>query len=90
MIACRLLQRPEAVGTALCIGSSLLFVTGIVQRAPAIFQRLHAESIYRLMQNPRRHARRVFIESLPVLWIALKIRMTPTRKRSHRRAELPR
>jgi hypothetical protein len=32
----------------------------------------------------------VFIESLPVLWIALKIRMTPTRKRSHRRAELPR
>ncbi len=89
MIACRLLQRPDAVGTALCVGSSILFVTGIVQRAPAIFQRLHAESIYRLMQNPRRHARRVLIESLPVLWIALKIRLTPARHRSHKRSDLP-
>jgi N-acetylglucosaminyldiphosphoundecaprenol N-acetyl-beta-D-mannosaminyltransferase len=71
-VACRVLERGGAVGTALCIGSSLLFVTGVVRRAPLIIRRLNAEWAYRLMQNPRRHARRVFVDSLPVLWLALK------------------
>jgi N-acetylglucosaminyldiphosphoundecaprenol N-acetyl-beta-D-mannosaminyltransferase len=66
------MEHGGAVGTALCIGSSLLFVTGVVRRAPLLFRRLNAEWAYRLMQNPRGHARRVFLESLPVLWIALK------------------
>jgi N-acetylglucosaminyldiphosphoundecaprenol N-acetyl-beta-D-mannosaminyltransferase len=73
VVACRLLERGGAIGTALCIGSSLLFVTDVVQRAPRIFRRLNAEWAYRLMQNPRGHARRVFIDSLPVLWLALKV-----------------
>ena len=72
VVACRALERGGAVGTALCIGSSLLFVTGVVPRAPLIFRTLNAEWAYRLMQNPRRHARRVFVDSLPVLWLALK------------------
>jgi N-acetylglucosaminyldiphosphoundecaprenol N-acetyl-beta-D-mannosaminyltransferase len=72
VVACRVLERGDAVGTALCIGSSLLFVTGVVRRAPLIIRRLNAEWAYRLMQNPRRHARRVFLDSLPVLWLALK------------------
>ncbi|HTI84899.1 MAG TPA: WecB/TagA/CpsF family glycosyltransferase [Acetobacteraceae bacterium] len=72
VVACRVLERGGAVGTALCIGSSLLFVTGVVRRAPLIIRRLNAEWAYRLMQNPRRHARRVFVDSLPVLWLALK------------------
>ncbi len=72
VVACRVLERGGAVGTALCVGSSLLFVTGVVRRAPMIIRRLNAEWAYRLMQNPRRHARRVFVDSLPVLWLALK------------------
>ena len=72
VVACRVLERGGAVGTALCIGSSLLFVTGVVQRAPLVFRRWNAEWAYRLMQNPRRHARRVFVDSFPVLWLALK------------------
>jgi N-acetylglucosaminyldiphosphoundecaprenol N-acetyl-beta-D-mannosaminyltransferase len=82
IIACRVLERGGATGTALCIGSSLLFVTGVVQRAPLMFRRLNAEWLYRLMQNPRRHARRVFVDSLPVLWIALKARCTGTHQRA--------
>jgi exopolysaccharide biosynthesis WecB/TagA/CpsF family protein len=89
VVACHVLRRGGAVGTGLCVGSSLHFVTGVVRRAPAIFQRLHAEAAYRLMQNPRRHARRVFVESLPVLWIALRTRLTPARRRTHVRAEIP-
>jgi len=86
-VACRLANRGGTVGTGLCIGSSLHFVTGVVRRAPAAFRRLHAESIYRLMQNPRRHARRVFVESLPVVWIALKARLKSHDPNAHRRRE---
>jgi N-acetylglucosaminyldiphosphoundecaprenol N-acetyl-beta-D-mannosaminyltransferase len=46
-----------------------------------MFRRLNAEWLYRLMQNPRRHARRVFVDSLPVLWIALKARYTGMHQR---------
>jgi N-acetylglucosaminyldiphosphoundecaprenol N-acetyl-beta-D-mannosaminyltransferase len=74
-VACRVLDRGGAVGVGLCVGSSLHFLTGVVRRAPAVFRTLHAEALYRLMQSPRRHARRVFLESLPVLWIALRARM---------------
>lgn len=83
VVACRLLDRGGAIGTALCIGSSLLFVTGVVQRAPRIFRSLNAEWAYRLMQNPRGHARRVFVDSLPVLWLALKVYVG----RAHERRE---
>jgi N-acetylglucosaminyldiphosphoundecaprenol N-acetyl-beta-D-mannosaminyltransferase len=85
MVACRTLERGGAVGTALCIGSSLHFVTGVVRRAPEIFQRAHLEWAYRLAQNPRRHLRRVFVESLPVLWIAWTYRVTPSLASHQRR-----
>jgi exopolysaccharide biosynthesis WecB/TagA/CpsF family protein len=88
-VARHVLQRGGAVGTALCIGSSLHFVTGVVRRAPMIFQRLHAEALYRMMQNPRRHARRVFVESVPVLWIALKYRFNPRLYRTQERLGQP-
>jgi exopolysaccharide biosynthesis WecB/TagA/CpsF family protein len=85
-VACRVLDRGGATGTALCIGSSLHFVTGVVRRAPMVFRKMHAEALYRLMQNPRRHARRVFVESLPVLSIGLRARIArgddPHRRRS--------
>lgn len=87
-VACCILDRGGAVGTGLCIGSSLHFVTGVVRRAPTIFRRLHAESLYRLMQNPRRHARRVFVELLPVLWIACKARLRSRDPTAHLRRNL--
>lgn len=81
VVACRVLERGGAVGTALCIGSSLLFATGVVRRAPLIIRKLNAEWAYRLIQNPRRHARRVFLDSLPVVWLAIKALF----RRSHER-----
>jgi N-acetylglucosaminyldiphosphoundecaprenol N-acetyl-beta-D-mannosaminyltransferase len=82
-VALRVLARGGATGIGLCVGSSLHFLTGVVKRAPAIVRRLHLEAAYRLLQNPRRHARRVFVESLPILWIALRIRLTSRTHRSH-------
>jgi exopolysaccharide biosynthesis WecB/TagA/CpsF family protein len=84
-IACRVLDRGGATGVGLCIGSSLHFVTDVVRRAPAIMRRLNAEALYRLVRNPRRHARRVFLESVPVLWIALRARLQRGALRPHLR-----
>jgi exopolysaccharide biosynthesis WecB/TagA/CpsF family protein len=86
-VARRLIERGGATGVGLCVGSSLHFVTGVVQRAPAIFRRLGMEWAYRLLQNPRRHARRVFVDSLPVLWIALRTWLTPPSRRPHIRPD---
>ncbi len=61
----------EATGIGLCVGSSLLFITGLVERAPPLFRRLALEWLFRLAQNPRGHARRVFVDSLPLIGIAL-------------------
>lgn len=87
-IARCLMARGGGVGTGLCVGSSLHFATGVVPRAPALFRRANLEWLYRLLQNPKRHARRVFVESFPVLAIAARIRLRPARRRSHRRPDL--
>lgn len=84
-VALRVIARGGATGVGLCVGSSLHFVTGVVKRAPALIRRMHLEAAYRLLQNPRRHAKRVFVESLPVLWIGVRTRLTQAARRSHRR-----
>lgn len=61
----------RATGVGLCVGSSLLFVTGMVERAPPLFRRLALEWLFRLALNPRGHARRVFVDSMPLIGIAL-------------------
>jgi exopolysaccharide biosynthesis WecB/TagA/CpsF family protein len=82
-VALHTMLRGGATGVGLCVGSSLHFLTGVVKRAPASVRRLHLEAAYRLVQNPRRHARRVFVESLPVLWVALRTRFSSSTKQSH-------
>ncbi len=89
ILARRIHDNGQATGTGLCIGSSLLFVTGQVKRAPLIFRRLGLEWLWRLALAPRRHARRVFIESLPLLGLALKARLRPAAGRHDRGASAP-
>lgn len=57
----------KATGIGLCIGSSLLFLTGLTPRAPRWMRRCGLEWLFRLALNPRRHFRRVFVESLPLV-----------------------
>ncbi|MGB0766089.1 MAG: WecB/TagA/CpsF family glycosyltransferase [Phycisphaeraceae bacterium] len=47
------------------IGISLSFLTGDVQRAPLWMQRLGLEWVHRLVQEPRRLAKRYLVDGLP-------------------------
>jgi exopolysaccharide biosynthesis WecB/TagA/CpsF family protein len=53
--------RGKALGLALCIGASINFLTGVERRAPRWVQRLGAEWIFRLSQDPRRLAKRYLV-----------------------------
>lgn len=87
LLACRLRERGRASGIGLCIGSSLHFITGLVPRAPLWMRRLALEWLFRLLRAPRGHARRVFVDSLPFLSIALKQRLMPSRRAGQRPEE---
>ncbi|TSJ62944.1 WecB/TagA/CpsF family glycosyltransferase [Starkeya sp. 3C] len=69
--------RGGATGCGLCVGGALNFATGITRRAPAFVRKAGLEWAHRLVRNPAGHARRVFVDSLPVVWIALKARLNP-------------
>jgi exopolysaccharide biosynthesis WecB/TagA/CpsF family protein len=74
MVGRRTVELGGAVGVGLCVGGSLNFLTGLVQRAPRFWREASLEWLYRLLQNPRRHFGRVFRQSMPVLWIAARVR----------------
>jgi N-acetylglucosaminyldiphosphoundecaprenol N-acetyl-beta-D-mannosaminyltransferase len=75
MLALRLTQMEGVTGVGLCVGSALNFLTGRVRRAPPWVRAACLEWAWRLAQRPRGHFRRVFIESAPILWIAVKERL---------------
>jgi exopolysaccharide biosynthesis WecB/TagA/CpsF family protein len=60
-LAQALKARGIARGLALCIGASLNFITGAEKRAPVWMQKMALEWLYRLLQNPRRLARRYLV-----------------------------
>ncbi len=66
LLAARIAARGLALGTGLCIGSSLHFLTGARQRAPRWMCELGLEWLFRLVQEPRRLWRRVVFDSLPL------------------------
>jgi len=74
ILAHRIAARPGAVGTGLCIGSSLRFLVGLAKRAPKLYRAVGLEWLHRLMENPVGHANRVFVQSLPVLPLMLRAR----------------
>ena len=71
LLAREMADRPDARGTALCIGASIDFLIGTQARAPRIVQRMGAEWAWRLLTNPRRLARRYLVEGpaiFPMIW----------------------
>ena len=47
-------------GVALCVGASILFLTGDEKRAPEWIQKVHLEWFYRMMQKPQVLAKRYY------------------------------
>ncbi|MCR5876631.1 WecB/TagA/CpsF family glycosyltransferase [Phenylobacterium sp. J426] len=74
MIAERVVAHGGASGVGLCVGAALEFLVDLRRRAPPGWRRAGLEWLHRLIANPRGHARRVFIESLPVILVAAQAR----------------
>lgn len=70
-------QKGLAVGTGLCVGNSLNFLTGLSTRAPLAFRRLGVEWLHRLITDPKIQVKRVFVDSMPVLLAAAKAWFNP-------------
>jgi exopolysaccharide biosynthesis WecB/TagA/CpsF family protein len=61
IIAQKLKERGIARGLALCIGASIDFITGKEKRAPHWIQKSGFEWLFRLIQNPKRLAKRYLL-----------------------------
>jgi exopolysaccharide biosynthesis WecB/TagA/CpsF family protein len=72
VLAQRIKQRGLATGAGLCVGASLLFLSGDVERAPDWMQRARLEWLHRLSREPRRLWRRYLIEGPKVFGIAAR------------------
>jgi exopolysaccharide biosynthesis WecB/TagA/CpsF family protein len=70
IIAKKLNDRGVARGLALCVGASVDFLTGIEKRAPRWMQQAGLEWLYRLVQNPRRLAKRYLLRG-PLIFLLL-------------------
>ena len=70
IIAQKLKERGIARGLALCVGAAVNYLTGIERRAPHWMQKLGLEWLFRLVQNPRRMARRYLLRG-PLIFIYL-------------------
>lgn len=67
-------KKANAKGSALCIGASLMFLAGEEKRAPEIFQKLSLEWLFRLLQSPRRLAKRYLVDGFKIIPIILRER----------------
>jgi exopolysaccharide biosynthesis WecB/TagA/CpsF family protein len=70
IIAQSLQERGSARGLALCIGAAVNFLTGDEKRAPLWMQQAGLEWLFRLLQNPRRLAKRYLVRG-PVIFLLL-------------------
>jgi exopolysaccharide biosynthesis WecB/TagA/CpsF family protein len=81
LLAQLLKSRGKARGMALCIGASIDFLTGKETRAPLWMQKIGAEWLFRLLNNPKRLAKRYLVRGprlFLLLWITqLRIRPRP-------------
>ena len=76
LLGAHMVRTGGATGVGLCIGASLMFVTGQMQRAPRILQDMGLEWLHRLLGEPRRMSRRLIDGQLPFLWLAFRARLS--------------
>jgi exopolysaccharide biosynthesis WecB/TagA/CpsF family protein len=81
IVAQKLKERGHARGLALCVGAAINYLTGIERRAPQWMQRTGFEWLFRLLQNPRRMAKRYLVRGPLIflfLWkIEFRVRRSP-------------
>jgi N-acetylglucosaminyldiphosphoundecaprenol N-acetyl-beta-D-mannosaminyltransferase len=86
IIAQKLKERGVARGLALCIGASINFITGVEKRAPPWIRKSGFEWLFRLIQNPKRLAKRYLLRGprifllLPYIKLRLRRPMTVPRE----------
>ncbi len=83
VLAARIVEAGGATGIGLCIGASLLFATGSLKRAPLIWQKLGLEWLFRITQDRRRLAVRLWRAQLPVLGMAAAAWLSGRDPRAH-------
>lgn len=71
-ILAKAIQKAGGTGVALCIGASFLFLSGEEKRAPLFMQKLSLEWLFRLLQSPRRLAKRYLIDGMNIFPLLLK------------------
>jgi exopolysaccharide biosynthesis WecB/TagA/CpsF family protein len=72
LLAQALKARGKARGMGLCIGASINFLTGGERRAPRWMQRMGVEWLYRLLNDPKRLAKRYLVRGprvFSLLWV---------------------
>lgn len=62
------MQVPFAMG----VGGSFDVAAGLVRRAPRWMRQAGLEWLFRFLQEPRRMARRYFIDAVAFVWLLLK------------------
>lgn len=74
LLAYRALVSGRAIGTGLCIGASIDFITGHRRRAPHWMRRLCLEWLHRLISDPRRLWKRYLVTGPRIFGIVLRSR----------------
>lgn len=74
-VLAKALKEKNISSCVLCIGASLLFLSGEEKRAPEIFQDFSLEWLYRLSQSPRRLAKRYLLDGPYIFKLAYKERV---------------
>jgi exopolysaccharide biosynthesis WecB/TagA/CpsF family protein len=70
IIAHKLRERGIARGLALCVGAAVNYLTGVEKRAPQWMQSLGFEWLFRLIQDPKRMAKRYLVRG-PIIFLLL-------------------
>jgi exopolysaccharide biosynthesis WecB/TagA/CpsF family protein len=81
IVAQQLKHRRRARGLALCIGASVNFLTGQERRAPVWVRRLSCEWLYRLLQDPKRLAKRYLVRGPRIFTLLPKLQANVRRNR---------
>jgi exopolysaccharide biosynthesis WecB/TagA/CpsF family protein len=79
IIAHALKKRGTARGLAFCVGGSINFLTGAERRAPQWIQRMGFEWLFRLLQDPKRLAKRYLLRGPRIFFLLPRLELCPRR-----------